>query len=364
MTSDINIREQRLRKQAELQSMHINLASLRKQEASYISASALVPEILVNQINEVRNEIKKVERDLLALQPNLEDETARKLYWDAFDAELANDFKQANKLYRNASRYNYPDAEAAIQSTRHALKAVKVGNTATIWSYTPVASERKGVVIGFVILLMVLLVGLLVISFSNRILTAKPPDTIAEVIISTATPTSITIIQIIPDTATPLPTPTMTATPLDTATATPTDSPIVIVATEPVATDTPTSTPTRSLRNSPKIIGPRDGLVWGDGAIVFEFEDLELADDELYCLIDLKGFDKRDTENWSYPTIGSKRSYIPVDAHIFRIAKTQGIRCITWKANIGKNSCANVISQDTEVRVIGMPQPCAHLKTE
>ena len=366
MTPDVNTREQRLRKQAELQSLHINLASLRKQEASYISASAFVPKILGHQINEMRRDIKKIERELLALQPNLEDATGRKFYWNAFEAELANDFKQANKLYRNASRHNYPDAEAAVQSTRHALKSVKNDKPDVIWSYyTPVATGRKGMMIGFVILLMILLIGLFVISFNSfnsRFLTDEPPDTISEVI-STATPTSITIIQIIPDTATPLPTPTVTPTPVDTATPTPTDSPIIIVATEPLATDTPTPTPTRTLRSPPKIIGPKDGLVWGDGAIVFEFEDLKLAYDELYCLVDLKGFDKKDTENWSYPTIGNKHPHIPVEAHIFRIARAQGIRCVTWKANIGKNSCANVISEDTEVRVIGIPQPCAHLKT-
>jgi hypothetical protein len=98
--------------------------------------------------------------------------------------------------------------------------------------------------------------------------------------------------------------------------------------------------------------------VWLDGAVVFEFEDMGLADDELYCLNTLKGFDKTNTENWSFPPTGSKKPRIPIDANVIRVAKAQGMQCIIWSASIGKNSCDNIISQRTEERMIGLPQPC------
>jgi hypothetical protein len=109
---------------------------------------------------------------------------------------------------------------------------------------------------------------------------------------------------------------------------------------------------------APKLIGPRDGLVWNDGAIVFEFEPLDLADDELYCLNTLRGYDATNTENWSYPPTGNDQPFIPVQAHVFRVARSQDIRCIIWSAAIGKNTCENIISANTAKRVIGLPRPC------
>lgn len=98
--------------------------------------------------------------------------------------------------------------------------------------------------------------------------------------------------------------------------------------------------------------------MWNDGAIVFEFEDLNLADDELYCLNTLRGYDITNTENWSYPPAGNSEPYIPIQAHVFRIAKAQDIRCIVWSAAIGQGSCENIISENTVERVIGLPRPC------
>ena len=65
----------------------------------------------------------------------------------------------------------------------------------------------------------------------------------------------------------------------------------------------PTVTPTELAEKiAPLVIGPKDGLVWGDGAIVFEFEDMNIPEDELYCLnTRCSGYDNTLTENWSHP---------------------------------------------------------------
>ncbi len=120
------------------------------------------------------------------------------------------------------------------------------------------------------------------------------------------------------------------------------------------------STPTLPLRTAPKIIDPPNGLVWKDGAVVFEFENLNLAHDELYCLATLRGYDESLTERWSFPPTGGIKPAIPVKAKVFHIAKTQGIRCIVWSAYIGRGTCESIISHRTEERIIGLPQPCPY----
>lgn len=120
------------------------------------------------------------------------------------------------------------------------------------------------------------------------------------------------------------------------------------------------STPTLPLRTAPKIIDPPNGLVWKDGAVVFEFEDLNLAHDELYCLATLRGYDEGLTERWGFPPTGGIKPAIPVKAKVFHIAKTQGIRCIVWSAYIGRGTCESIISHRTEERIIGLPQPCPY----
>jgi hypothetical protein len=138
MATDVHSREQRLRKQAELQSLHLNLANLRKQEATYIEASAGLPELLVHQINDLRHVIRGVEDELLALNDESIQTPARQFYREAFEAELADDYDKAIKLYKNASHYNHPDAGVAIRSVRYARKLAsnKAAGGARAWTST------------------------------------------------------------------------------------------------------------------------------------------------------------------------------------------------------------------------------------
>lgn len=353
MAIDVHAREQRLRKQAELQSLYLNLANLRKQEASYIEASAGMPDLLIHQINELRQEINGVENELLGLNDETIQVPARQFYREAVEAELAGDTEKAIKLYKNAAHYNHPDAGAAIRSVRYARKLVKnrAGSSGKTWTPSDSASQtRNRVLIGLAGLLILVLVAIFLIS--GRLFSPPPEAVSAE---PSPTPTPPAVILIVPATATPLPTPptpTVTATPVPTATPPPPDTP----TSEALPTETPTPTPT--LRPAPRIIGPTNNLVWLDGAVVFEFEELDLAFDELYCLNTLRGFDQTNTENWSFPATGNKKPAIPIEANVIRVAKAQDMRCIVWSGSIGKGSCDNIISYSTEERVIGLPQPC------
>lgn len=350
MAADVHSREQRLRKQAELQRFTLNLANLRKQEASYIEVSAAIPELLLNQINETRREIRSIEEELLTLNDESIRSQARQFYTEAFEAELNGDIDKAIKLYRNAARYNHADAGQALRSLRYNLKMTKTrAATARVWTPpAPVISSRGRLLVGLTAGSILILTGIFIIQTYLIV----PPEIAA---LPTATFTPPTVILIIPATATPtstlLPTATATSTPSATFTITP-------VPTKVTPTLVPSRTPVPTPRPAPKIIGPQNYLVWLDGAIVFEFEDMGLADDELYCLNTLKGFDKTNTENWSYPPTGNSKPRIPIDANVIRVAKTQGMQCIIWSASIGKNSCDNIISQRTEERMIGLPQPC------
>lgn len=354
-------REQRLRKQAELQSLYINLATLRKQEATY---SSVVPELLANQINEVRQEIRRTERGLLDLDSDIINSPGRKLYWQGFEAELANDLDKAHRLYKNAARYAYPDAEAASQSVRHLTKVSAKNRQPQIWVPLPEKTSQNYFLVGVTIslLLLIILGGLWGYS---RLMTIQPPQTVALETPATVTSTPVDVVLIIPDTPTPLPTNTPTFTPTVTYTPTPnnttTSVPISIVVTD---TPIPTPIPTAALKPAPKIIGPRDGLVWLAGAIVFEFESYPIAEDELYCLNGLKGYDYTKTENWSFPHVGHKRPSIAIEENVFQVAQAQEIRCIIWNASIGKHSCDNIISENTETRIIGIPGPCQDIKTK
>lgn len=353
MATDVHTREQRLRKQAELQSLYLNLANLRKQEASYIEASAGMPDLLVNQINELRQEINGVENELLGLNDDSIQSPARQFYREAVEAELAGDTEKAIKLYKNASHYNHPDAGAAIRSVRYARKMVKnrAGSSGKTWTPADAASQtRNRFLIGLAGLLILVLVA---IFFLSGRLFAPPPETVSAEPSATTTPPAV--ILIVPATATLLPTPlppSATSTPVPTATPTSADTPTP----KALPTDTPTPAPT--LRPAPRIIGPTNNLVWLDGAVVFEFEELDLAFDELYCVNTLRGFDKTNTENWSFPATGSKKPAVPIEANVIRVAKAQDMRCIVWSGSIGKGSCDNIISYSTEERVIGLPQPC------
>ena len=80
MTDNISSREQRLRKEAELQSLYIVLANYREREASYIEASASIPELLINQINETRHNIVNVEDELAGLSQEAAESKANQYY--------------------------------------------------------------------------------------------------------------------------------------------------------------------------------------------------------------------------------------------------------------------------------------------
>jgi len=359
MTTDLYSREQKLRKQAELQSLQVNLVTLRKQEVSYIAAAAAVPEFLANQIQEARREVRKVERELLTLRAETATIPGREIYWEGFEAELARDFERALKLYRQAAHDNYPDAEIAAQSVRHVIKGVK-GKPAEIWIPRLARQPRQSFL--WVGLIIIILLAIIILGYSNIGFNRAPTAVAVEMPTITLTFTPVTVIQIIPDTATPLPTAIPTETPTETPTATPIEvSSVAEASTEVAPTNTPTIAPT--LRPAPRIIGPKDGLTWGDGAIVFEFEPYPaLVNDELYCLRSLKGFDRTNTENWSYPRIGKHQPAIAIEPNVFRVARDQEIQCILWQAGIGKNSCDNLVSETTETRIIVISGRCQREK--
>lgn len=350
MAADIHSREQRLRKQAELQSLYGNLANLRERQASYIAASAVIPELLLNQINEQRQQIEQLENELLALDDETIQKPARQFYREAFAAEQADDLGKAQKLYKNAARSDHPDAEAALRSVRYQLKTSKskastAGQLGAL-SASPPAKNRFW--IGFILVFILFLAAIVT---GYRFWFAASPEASPVKPTPTTTPTPPSVILIVPDTPTPVPTDTATAT----ATLTP-PPPSPTPAGFPTATPSPSPEPT--LRPAPQILEPKDGLVWSDGAIVFEFKRQDLAYDELYCLNTMRGYDKTLTENWSFPPVGNKTPAIPIESNVFRVAKLQGMECIVWSAAIGKGSCDNLISQSTEERIIGLPRPC------
>ena len=349
---DVNSREQRLRKEAELQSRSGHLANLREREASYIQAAAVVPELLHNQINEVRHEIQRVERELQALQDNSMELPGRRLYWEGFAAESAGELSKALKLYKDASRYAYADAGPAIRSVRYRMKSPRGRATtgSSVWTSVPTQSTRNRLLIGLILfLILVLLVAFVITGY----LPSRSERAAGETVTATPTspPTPPAVILIVPDTSTP--------TVTDTSTPTPTVAPsrrLASATSLPTETSIPTIVVT--LRPAPRVLEPKNGLTWGDGAVVFEFEQLNLAYDELYCVNTLRGFDKTNTENWSYPAVGSKEPRIPIEANVFRVARSQGMKCIVWTAGIGKGSCENLVSQLSDERMIGLPQPC------
>ncbi len=352
MAFDVDAREQRLRKRAEQQSLSVYLANLRERESSYIQASAAVPEMLVNQINEMRQEIRKLEEELLTLQDESIDKRARQFYWEGFGAELSRDLPRALQSYKSAARYAYPDSSAAIRSVRYKIKApwVRAMTGAQLWA-SPAGRSRGPLIVG----LLVMLALVMLLAFIGLAWLFPRQGAVAE--LSSSTPTPPLVVLIVPDTATPLPTvtplPSLTPVPVSTLTAVPPTAPV-----RPSSTSTLSPTPVATLRPSPRVIDPKPELVWEDGTIVFEFERLDLDYDELYCVNTLRGYDKRNTENWSYPPVGSKEPRVAIEANVFRVARTQGMKCILWSGSIGKGSCENLISQKTEERMIGLPQPC------
>ncbi len=349
-------REQRIRKQAELQSLLGSLANLREREASYIDASARIPQLFRSQLNDTRRQIAELEQELAEGSEASSEEKGRQLYAEAFAAELAGELSKAVGLYKKAGRYSHRDASAAGRSVRYQIKSRKT-KTSEIWLPT---ARRQGSNRWFLAVVMVLILILLVVFLLNWPASQGTEPAIAVEFTATATATATVVVQlIIPDTPTPRPTLTLAPQPTPTDTAVPASpTPALPTATSPpqFPTETPTSVPT--LMPAPRMIGPRDGLVWNDGTVVFEFEPQPLDFDELYCISSMRGYDITNTENWSYQSVGSDRPFIAIEANVFRVAKMQSIQCIRWAAGIGKGSCENIVSQTTVPRVIGLPRPC------
>ena len=354
-------REQRLRKEAQLQSQYINLANLREREASYIDTLAIIPDALLGQISEAQQNIQSLENELSEPDDNSTEARGRQFYREAVEAETAGDLSKAGKLYRSAARYSHQDGNAAVRSVRYKIKAEKLKATSVEqeWLATPAGRSKQRMLLGFVVILILILV---VIFAFSRGSSTEFQQAVADDPTLLISPTLPVVQLIIPDTPTPLPIPSPTPShtpPVATAApqiaATPTTRPSTPTNT---ATPAPTRTPVPALKAAPKIVGPKDGLVWNAGAIVFEFQEIDLAYDELYCLDTIRGYDSTGTENWSYAPTGSQKPAIVIEANVFQVAKTLGMKCVSWSAGIGKGTCDNLVSQTTVERVIGLPRPC------
>jgi hypothetical protein len=336
----------RLRAQAELQSLYNQLANLREREADYFQTVSGVPNWLTNKIGETRQEIARLEGEELALDESaVEASSANRFYREAYALELAGDLVKAERLYKQAARHNHPDADAARRSVRQRRKGKSVTRV-----------TRNRYVVSLVVLFIV--AGVILLLGNNRGNPTGGPKQEATTDMPAATFTP-PVVVLVTSTPTLIPTPTNTpkATALSVSTDTPQPRPTEVLPTDTPA-PTPTPTPPPPLRPAPKMIGPRDNLVWQGGAVVFYFEKLDLAEDELYCLDTLRGYDRTLTENWSKAPVGSKDPSIAVEANAFEVAQTQGMQCITWSAYIGQGTCENIISGKTELRIIGLPDPC------
>jgi hypothetical protein len=352
-------REQRIRKQAELQSLYSTLSNLRGRELSYMEASARIPRLVHTQIDGVRQKMVSLEEELAdAAEGDPAEAKGRSFYAKAFEAERAGELEKALGIYKKASRYGHSDAAQAIRSVRYQIKRGKT-KTTEIWLPSERQPQGNRLLWLFVLALLAIV---LVIFWLNWPATLRPQATLVVVDVTPDRNTPTVVVQlIIPDTPTPLPTATATLTSVPTPLPTPTPTevqtqPAAIVLPEATATQVPTPVPT--LKPAPKLIGPRDGLVWQDGAVVFEFESRNLDIDELYCLTSMRGYDYNNAENWSYQPVGNEKPFIVLEANVFRIAKIQGMQCVIWSAGIGKGSCENIVSQTTVPRVIGLPRPC------
>ncbi|RME77111.1 MAG: hypothetical protein D6784_04375, partial [Chloroflexi bacterium] len=180
MVADLQSREQRLRKQAELQSLYLNLSSLREREASYIAVSAAVPELLTHQIDDLRRQINQVEDELLALGDESLDTPARRAYVDGLTAEQSGNFDAALKLYRQAARTSHPDADAAIRSVRYKIRAAKNRPVGTApWIGGSASGRRFRLSAGLVGLVLLSLVAVTIAAVSSWRRSPAPPPVAA-----------------------------------------------------------------------------------------------------------------------------------------------------------------------------------------
>ena len=355
-------REQRLRKEAQLQSLYIKLGSLRDREASYITASANIPDALLGQISEAQQDIQLLETELAEPDDNSTEARGCQFYGEAVAAESAGDFTKAGRLYKSAARYSHQDGNAAAKSIRYKVKAQKLKEAAAEkdWLATPAGRSKQRMLLGFVVILILILV--VIFAFSSGSSTEFQQAAAADPTLLIS-PTLPVVQLIIPDTPTPLPIPTATPSPVpvvvvDTPQIVATSPPQTLLPTNTNTPPAPTRTPVPALKAAPRIVGPKDGLVWNAGAIVFEFQEADLAYDELYCLNTIRGYDSTGTENWSYAPTGSRKPSVVIDANVFHVAKSLGMKCVSWSAGIGKGTCENIVSQTTVDRIIGLPRPC------
>ena len=314
-------------------------------EASYIKNSIEVPALLLTQVNKIRQEIMVVISALVALKDKTVQSPGFHFYRQAVEEELAGNLAKAAKLYHRAAQHNHPDGRAAVQSVRYRLKISNNGGWAAGLSWPP----------GALLLISLGAVLIFAVAANSILLGRTPKQEPAAINIEVAIRSTPTLIILA---ALNTPTPTSTATPVATLSPTPATPTTTPVSSPTPLTPTSPPTPTPALGTAPKIIGPPDGLVWKDGAIVFEFEKLNLAHDELYCLETLRGYDQTLTEMWSFPPVGDTKPAIPIKADVFHIAKAQGIQCVVWSAYLGRGSCETIISHRTETRIIGLPRPC------
>ncbi|MCB0171686.1 MAG: hypothetical protein KDI62_10265 [Anaerolineae bacterium] len=356
-TGDSLSREQRIRKQAELQALYNALSNLRDRELSYIEASAAIPELSINQTNQIRHRIVAIEGELLAAsgEEDTSDTFAHRFYREGFEAELAGDGDKAIKLYKKADRYDHQDAEMAIRSLRYRIKRERnIPRDLQAWLPPPAHNLRNRLIVGVAAVLICTPLAIFIFYRGSSPQTSPIAGELTATL--TLTPTPVAVQLIVPDTPTPLP--TFTSTPLPLPSVPPLPTPTALSTTVDTATPTPPPTPTVVFMPAPKIIGPRDGLVWLDGAVVFEFEPVDLQPDDLYCLNTLRGLDNTYTENWSYPPTGNEKPIIAIQANVLRVAQVQGMQCIIWSAAIGRGNCDNIISDSTSERVIGLPRVC------
>ncbi len=373
MSNDTHTRQQLLRKQAELRSLYANLGRLRNRETSFIDSAAVIPALFQNQILKVRLDIKAVEDDLLDLDESRVTTPARELYWEAFTAEELEDWDKALKLYRQAARQGHPDANDAIRNIRYRIKVARTPAPVTVMGLNnAIGSTRVRLIVGIIAAILLVFIMITLLNLRNRwprltMAAITPTATATPLIILVVTPTPTAVLTSVnhPPSPTMTPSPTVLTpvsyppSPEPTATKIrPTNTPTlksIIISTD---TPIPSSTPIRQA--APQIIDPQNGHVWhsGAGAIIFEFEPLDLAPDEVYCLDTLRGFDHTLTESWSFEAISSEDPSIVIEGSVFEIAQSQGIQCILWSAAIGQESCETLKSEKTEVRVIGLPNPC------
>jgi hypothetical protein len=219
MAAGVYAREQRLRKQAELQSLKTNLVNLREQEESYVNAQAVIPVRLTEQITKIRQEIEAVEDELVTLGDETIESPAQRFYREAFAAELAQEFDKALKLYKNAARQGHVEANTAIRSLRYLLRTSKNKDASLTMAWASIARTRPKTRFPLaVIIFLIIFILILTLFLSNYLSPPTTEEVIAIASTVTATLSAGPATFVLPATPTTIPTPIP-------ATSTPTSTP-------------------------------------------------------------------------------------------------------------------------------------------